>query len=129
MQPQLYCFIMCDEVRRAAGGKYSLVGVFYRVHAVSFPCLHSCHLVIGWYGKEGRHDFEINFSGPGGEELQKMPPYGFSLSPERPYSNVIIKAVLPLVKEGTYWFEVLLNGSMCGRFPLHVDFTASGYAQ
>lgn len=128
MNPQLCCFIMCDDVQQQEG-KFSLQGVFFRVHVASFPCLHNCHLAIGWYGEEGQHAFALRFMDPANCELQSMPPYTFSLSREKPYSNTIIKAGLPLVREGIYWFEVLVNGILCGRFPLHVYLKPAGLEQ
>jgi len=119
MQPQLCCFVMCDNITQE-GGKYSLVGVFYRIHPVTFPCLHNCYLVVGWYGESGRHSFEMTFIDPGGKELQRMSPFSFSSTPERPYYNAVIEAALPLSGEGIYWFEVDLNGTTLGRFPVHV---------
>ena len=94
---------------------------------MTYPSMHNCYLVVGWYGEEGQHSFRVRFYDPDGMTMiLDVPGHSFVLSPDLPYFNAIVRASLPLEREGVHWVEVLLNDSSCGRYPLHV-VTVSAY--
>ncbi|KJS15210.1 MAG: hypothetical protein VR69_13870 [Peptococcaceae bacterium BRH_c4b] len=120
--PAALCsFILCDNISHDQG-KFSLMGVFYRVHVLSYPAKKRCYVILGWYGEEGKHYFSLRFlSSERSRVLLEMSSYPFSLEAHRPYSNGIIQVELPFEEEGTYWFEVLLDGESRGYFPVFVE--------
>ena len=96
---------------------------------MSYPASKRCYVILGWYGEEGKHYFGLKFLSPDRSRLLlEMSSYPFSLDSRRPYSNGIIQVELPIEKEGTYWFEVLLDGEPRGQFPVFVETvgTSSG---
>lgn len=98
------------------------MGVFYRIHVLSYPAKKRCYVILGWYGEEGKHYFSLRFLTPDrSERLLEMSSYPFSLDARRPYSNGVIQVELPIAKAGTYWFEVLLDGESRGCFPVFVE--------
>lgn len=119
--PVLCVFLMCDDVR-VVSGKYSLEGIFYRIHAPVFPCVYDCYVVLGWYGEGGVHSFRLKFLASREERvLLELPDCTFFLSPEQPYYNALMQVRLPLEEEGVYRFEVILNNCPAGSFPVFVE--------
>lgn len=118
--PMLCIFMLCDRVT-SSGGKFSLEGVFFRIHPRMFPAKHTCYLVLGWCGAAGNYRFGLRFLSPGdGAVLLEIKDYQFNITPAVPYNNTIIRAELALPEEGVYHFNVTLDGKPVGRFPLHV---------
>lgn len=121
MGAMLCSFILCENVRQDQG-KYNLLGVFFRIHALGYPTRKRCFVMLGWYGDEGRHFWGLRFLNPDRTQvLREITSYPFTLTPHRPYSNGIVEAELLLDGEGTYWFEVLLDGETRGFFPVFVE--------
>ncbi|MCL6638744.1 MAG: hypothetical protein K6T80_03570 [Firmicutes bacterium] len=120
MEPVLCTFLLCDQVR-GEGGKFSIAGIFYRIHTAQFPFIHRCQVVVGWCGKEGYYDFAVKYYDPGkNRALLEVPFYPFVLTADRPYFNAVIRAELPVLTEGTHWFEIIRSGRTIGDFPLIV---------
>lgn len=120
MRPVLCNMIFCDRIT-AGKGKYNLEGVFFRIHAMSYPCSHKCFVVVGWYGDSGSHSFSLSFLDPGrSRTLFEVQPHPFRLSASAPYFNAVIEVVLPLTGQGSYWFDVYLNGDFIESFPIHI---------
>lgn len=121
MGAALCSFVLCESVQQDQG-KYSLLGVFYRIHALGYPTKKRCYVMLGWYGDEGRHFWGLKFlNHDRSRVLQEITSYPFNLTPDRPYSNGIVEADLNLEGEGTYWFEILLDGETRGLFPVFVE--------
>lgn len=126
MEPVLCCFMFCEEVRRQ-GGRFTLAGIFYRIHAPAFPAARNCNIIVGWYGPEGYYDFGLQFLHPDGRQvLLEVPFYPFTLTRERPYYNAVINATLPLPEAGVYWFAVYRTGRRLAEFPLYVLPSGAG---
>ena len=119
MKPALCTFIICDNVT-SKQGKFSLEGVFYRIHPFFYPVKHKCFLVVGWCGMEGTYRFDLKFIAPGGQVTLEISDFRINISPASPYHNTIINAELLLLEEGIYNFEIYLEGEPAGTFPLHV---------
>jgi hypothetical protein len=121
VDPALCNFLLCNKVA-TEGGKYNLEGIFYRLHALGYPCRHRCFVVVGWCGDGGSHFFTLRFLAPDRSKvLFETPPHPFILSGAAPYFNGVIEVELTLACEGTHWFEVMLNNRSCGFFPLFVE--------
>lgn len=118
--PALCVFVICDRVT-SSGGKFSLEGVFFRIHPRTYPLKHNCYLVIGWCGAEGIYRFGLKFFSPGDRAvLLEIKDFQFAITPASPYYNTIIRAELVLPEEGVYHFDVSMDGEAAGRFPLYV---------
>ncbi len=118
--PVLCVFVICDQVT-SSGGKFSLEGVFFRVHPRTYPVKHTCYLVVGWCGAEGAYRMGLKFMSPGDRAvLLEIKDFTFTITSASPYSNTIIRAELVLPEEGVYHFDLTLDGEPAGRFPLHV---------
>jgi len=126
VKPELCTFLLCDQVR-VVRGKYNFEGIFFRLKALTYPCFHKCHLMVGWYGDEGDHVMDVKFLSPDGNKLLlRLPFHTFRLTGEKPYSNTVVRAELPLGGPGRYWFEILLDGKSRGYFPLFVETVPGG---
>lgn len=121
MSATLCSFILCDNIIQDQG-KFNIMGVFFRIHVLTYPSRKRCFVVLGWYGDEGKHYFGLKFHNPDRSRiLLEMSSYPFELASRHPYSNGIIQVDLPFEKEGIYWFEVLLDGESRGFFPVFVE--------
>src|SRR5690606_18932670 len=66
--PKVKAFLICDQVIRSTDGKYTVVGVFRRVHAPQFPVFHARFGVYVMLGEmNGEYDLTIEFIDPHGE--------------------------------------------------------------
>lgn len=129
MRPVLCNMIFCDKIT-AGRGKYNLEGIFYRIHALGYPCSHKCFVVVGWYGGSGSHNFRLGFINPDrSRALFEIPPCNFRLSASAPYFNAVIEVILPLECEGVHWFDIDLNGEHIGSFPVHIVTVPAGPQQ
>ncbi len=120
LSPVLCTFILCDKVS-SRQGKFSLEGIFYRVHPQAYPARHKCYVVIGWCGGQGVYRLGLKFWSPGDRRLLlEIKDFLFTIKAASPYHNTVISAELSLPEEGIYYFEVLLDDRQVGRFPLYV---------
>lgn len=119
-EPVLSCFILCDRVL-GDGGKFNIIGVFYRIHAAGFSVVHRCSVIVGWFGSEGYYDFGLKFLNPAKTRvLLEVPFYPYLLTTDKPYHNAVLLAKLPIMEEGVHWFEVYRGGRKMAEFPLYV---------
>ena len=117
--PKVKAFLICDQVIRSTDGKYSIIGVFRRVHAPSFPVFHARFGVYLMLGEmNGEYNFTIEFTDPTeGQVLAKAELRGVKHNkPLEDFETGINLPGLQFTKEGT--FEVHLN---CNGDLLHVD--------
>jgi hypothetical protein len=63
--PKVKAFLICDQVIRSTDMKYSIIGVFRRVHAPQFPVFHARFGLYMMLGElNGKYDFTIQFIDP-----------------------------------------------------------------
>ena len=73
-------------------------------------------------GERGSHNLEIVPIKPGGERLpSKSHPVHFE-GPEYKGVNIIVKMVIEINSEGTWWFEVFHRKQLLTKVPLDVIF-------
>ncbi len=73
-------------------------------------------------GERGSHNMEIVPIKPGGERLpSKSHPVHFE-GPEYKGVNIIVKMVIEINSEGTWWFEVFHRKQLLTKVPLDVIF-------
>lgn len=129
MGPALCNLLFCNNVQ-AERGKYNLEGIFFRIHALGYPCRHRCFVVVGWCGDSGSHSFMLRFLTPDkSRAIFETPPHPFTLSRQMPYFNGVVEVALTVENEGAYWIEVLLDGQCAGFFPVLVETLAAGAIQ
>ncbi|HBV95454.1 MAG: hypothetical protein JL50_02275 [Peptococcaceae bacterium BICA1-7] len=129
MVPVLCNLLFCNKVA-AESGRYNLEGIFYRIHALGYPCRHRCFVVAGWCGDSGSHSFTLKFLTPDrGRVVFETPLHLFSLSVATPYFNSVVEVLLTFEQEGAHWFEIILNGHSGGFFPIHVETLPHGALQ
>lgn len=117
--PKVKAFLICDQVIRSTDGKYSIIGVFRRVHAPTFPVFHARFGVYVMLGDmNGEYNFTIEFSDPTeGQVLAKAELRGVKHhKPLEDFETGINLPGLQFTKEGTFEVHLLCNDEL-----LHVD--------
>ncbi|MCA8936293.1 MAG: hypothetical protein KDB68_08795 [Planctomycetes bacterium] len=117
--PKVKAFLICDQVIRSTDGKYSIIGIFRRVHAPNFPVFHArfgVYLMLG--DMNGEYDFTIEFVDPTeGNTLAKAELRGVKhQKPLEDFETGINLPGLQFPKDGTFEIHLVCNGDL-----LHVD--------
>lgn len=117
--PKVKAFVICDQVIRSTDGKYSIIGVFKRVHAPQFPVFHARFGLYMMLGElNGRYDFSIEFNDPaegqvlGRAELRAIEHH----KPLEDFETGINLPGLQFTREGVFEVHLKVNGDL-----LHVD--------
>lgn len=121
--PKVKAFLICDQVIRSTDNKYSIIGVFKRVHATAFPVFHARFGVYFMLGElSGRYDFSIEFVEPTeGHVLGRAELRGIEHNkPLEDFETGINLPGLQFLKEGTFEVHLKANGEL-----LHVDTLAA----
>lgn len=117
--PKVKAFLICDQVIRSTDGKYSIIGVFKRVHAPQFPVFHARFGVYMMMGElNGRYDLGIEFVEPvEGQTLGRAELRGIEHhKPLEDFETGINLPGLQFTKEGVFEVHLKVNGEL-----LHVD--------
>ena len=122
-KPALLAMVICDQIIREEGTKkLSLVGLFNRIQAKKFPCVHSkLHVYLAITDYIGETNCELIFSDSDGREIVKLAgPIKF---PDR--LSVIEMNFgmnnIPLPQSGMYHFDFKINGILLGHRKFKVD--------
>lgn len=117
--PKVKAFLVCDQVIRSTDGKWSVIGVFRRVHSPQFPVFHARFGIYVMLGEmNGTYDLVIEFVDPA-ESLSLGKAELRGLKHNRPLEDFETGINLPglqFPKEGTYEIHLSVNGDL-----LHVD--------
>lgn len=117
--PKVKAFLICDQVIRSTDGKYSVIGIFRRIHAPDFPVFHARFGVYVMLGElNGTYDFVIEFIDPtDGSQLGKAELKGVNhTKPLEDFETGINLPGLQFTKEGIYEVHITCNGDL-----IHVD--------
>ena len=130
-----YVAIACfaEKVLQENDNVHSLIRIVDRVHVaittegemkelpkIQHPLTLYVSLKCG--GERGSHELEIVPIKPGGEKLpSKRHPVHFE-GPEYKGINIIVKMVMEINMEGTWWFEILHRKQLLTKIPLDVIF-------
>ncbi|CAG0967301.1 hypothetical protein PLCT2_01126 [Planctomycetaceae bacterium] len=117
--PKVKAFLICDQVIRSTDGKYTIVGVFRRVHAPQFPVFHArfgLYLMLGELN--GKYDFTIQFMDPSdGQTLGRADLKGVEYrTPLDDFETGLNLPGLQFPRAGVFEVHLLCNGEL-----LHVD--------
>jgi hypothetical protein len=117
--PKVKAFLICDQVIRSTDGKYSVIGIFRRVHAPNFPVFHARFGIYMMLGEmNGTYDLGIEFVDPGdGTQLARAELRGVKHNkPLEDFETGINLPGLSFPKDGTFEVHLKCNGEL-----LHVD--------
>lgn len=123
VKPVLLAMIICDQLIREEGTKkISLLGLFNRVGAKTFPCVHSrLHIFVAVTDYMGTADCELKFSDNSGKEIVKLAgQFNF------PNKLAVIEMNfrmdnLPLPKAGAYHFDFIIDREIIGHRKFRVE--------
>ena len=117
--PKVKAFLICDQVIRSTDGKYSIIGVFRRIHAPEFPVFHARFGLYMMLGElNGKYNFGIEFLDPkdqsvlGRAELKNV----VHRNPLEDFETGINLPGLQFLRPDTYEVHLTCNGDL-----LHVD--------
>jgi hypothetical protein len=113
--PKLKAFLFCDQVIRSTDGKYTLVGIFQRIHTPKFPVFHARFGLYMCFGEmNGTYDLLIEFMDPAeGTTLGRAELRGLKhKKPLHDFETGINLPGLQFPKEGTYEVHIKLNGDL-----------------
>ena len=126
--PVMVAALVCDtHAVDPATGKKSLIGIFDRVNAASFPVSRPVTLYYKLTDAEGRYEFKIRFSSPGGEELLAEATGEFTSKSRLTAMELVVPfPKLPLPAAGRYEFQLWANGMYVGTTSIDAAGTGSG---
>lgn len=119
MPPKVKAFLLCDQAIHAKDGKHSIIGVFQRINAQSFPVFHHRFGIYLRLGElRGSYDLTIRFVDSETENvLAEMQLRG--IEHHNPLDDFETSLNLPgieLPKPGSYDIQVLANNEL-----IHID--------
>ena len=126
--PVMVAALVCDtHAVDPSTGKKSLIGIFDRVNAASFPVSRPVTLYYKLTDAEGRYEFKIRFSSPGGEELLAEATGEFTSKSRLTAMELVVPfPKLPLPAAGRYEFQLWANGMYVGTTSIDAAGTGSG---
>ncbi len=130
-----YVAVACfaEKVLRETDNVHSLIRIIDRVQVAitthgemkELPKIQqhlTLYVSLKCGGERGSHELEIVPVKPGGEKLpSKRHPVHFE-GPEYKGVNIIVKMVIEINREGTWWFEVFHRKQLLTKIPLDVIF-------
>ncbi len=125
MEPKLISLLVCDQVITDKNNKHTLVGVFDRINAKTFPVRHSKMFVfLAWLNKKSgkKYVLDIEIVDPEGNPLQeKINKFSIEFPEDKTrvygifdFNNVFFN------KKGTFVVTVFLNRKKVGELPIEV---------
>jgi len=127
--PTLLAILICDQVvQDPATGKHSLLGMFSRISAAEFPCVHlQLHVFASLTGGHGAATGLLWLVRKGAESA--APILETSGSVEFPEPQAIVGLIfnvvnLSLPAPGRYSFDFYCNGVLLGSAPFDVTQAA-----
>jgi hypothetical protein len=122
--PNVKAFLIADAViQDRATGKWSVVGIFDRIFAPQFPCVHpSLAMYVKLSDAVGRYRVRVEFRD--GDDKVVSGFEGIDLEVKDQLQSVdfgIPTHGLPLEKPGRYQFQLYFNGEYVTAAPLDVQ--------
>jgi len=121
--PIVQSFLIADTViQERTTGKWSVIGVFDRLFAPTFPCVHpSLAVYIKLSDAQGHYQIRIEFRDGGDRCVSAFEGINVDVK-ERPQTVDfgVLTRLLPLEKPGRYQFQLYVNGEYAAFVPLEV---------
>ncbi|MEK6744449.1 MAG: hypothetical protein AABZ15_12600 [Nitrospirota bacterium] len=123
MKPVLVHTILCDDVRQEMGGKFSLMGLFESISAVSFPAVHPRFAIMNeWTGGRGEFTAKIRLLAPDRKTVISESDAKLALFNEtQHHRDISLRFNTTFPAPGTYWIEMLLDNEQIALVPLPVQ--------
>jgi hypothetical protein len=122
IEPDLIFSVLCDDVRREDNGKLILVGLFAEMSVSQFPYRCPLLCVANKWGKgQGEFHQRTRLITPDEDVLIEDRAQEFELK-DMDASHVVVTFFrnVRFSQAGRYSVEVLLNGELRQRYPIHV---------
>ena len=127
MSAKLHYLILCDAVS-FANGKFTYHGVFDRIQAAQFPCVHgTLSLAVQLSCDPGPHLLTIRaLDSSGTDVVQALPPVPIETNNPLGFASTSITLQgLPFPKPGIYSFELALDQKVLGARDFFVEKVAA----
>ena len=126
--PVVVAALVCDtHAVDPSTGKKSLIGIFDRVNAAKFPVSRPITLYYKLTDAEGRYEFKIRYSSPGGEDLLAEATGEFTSKSRLTAMELVVPfPKLPLPAAGRYEFQLWANGMYIGTTSIDAAGTGAG---
>lgn len=122
-KPVLVHTILCDDVRQEMGGKFSLMGLFETISAVTFPAVHPRFAIMNeWSGGRGEFTAKIRLLAPDRKTVISESEAKLALFNEtQHHRDISLRFNTTFPAPGTYWIEMLLDNEQIALVPLPVQ--------
>ena len=124
VKPKVISFLIADVViQDKATNKWSAIGIFDRIMALGFPCVHpSLSLYIRLSDAEGQYAIRVEFRDVNDSRLAVFEGLTLSIPSRLSHPDLGIKTInLPIPKPGRYYFDLYFNGELTESLPLEVE--------
>jgi hypothetical protein len=123
VKPVLVHTILCDDVRQEMGGKFSLMGLFETISAVTFPAVHPRFAIMNeWSGGRGEFIAKIRVLAPDRKTVISESEAKLALFNEtQHHRDISLRFNTTFPAPGTYWIEMLLDNVQVALVPLPVQ--------
>jgi hypothetical protein len=123
VKPVLVHTILCDDVRQEMGGKFSLMGLFETISAVTFPAIHPRFAIMNeWSGGRGEFIAKIRLLAPDRKTVISESEAKLALFNENQHHrDISLRFNTTFPAPGTYWIEMLLDNAQVALVPLPVQ--------
>ncbi len=124
VKPEIISFLIADMVIQEKGtNKWSAIGIFDKIRAVSFPYIHpGLALYIRLADAEGDYNIRIEFCDDSDQIFAVFEGITLSIQSRLHHPDLGIKTVnLAIPKPGKYYFKLYFNGAFTKGFQLDVE--------
>ncbi len=124
VKPKINSFLIADMViQDKATNKWSAIGIFDRIMASNFPCMHpNLALYIRLSDAEGKYDIRVEFCDTENRKLAVFEGITLTIPSRLHHPDLGIKTLsLPIPKPGKYYFDLYFNGELAESLPLDVE--------
>ncbi len=118
-EPDLFCTLTCDDVRREANGKGMLIGIFSNLNSIAFPFAAEFHVFSGWSNGIGAYEHQTLILDPDESLLFEGEPIPFTLREEHQRHYVNERLRIEFARPGRHFVTILLGGQP--RLTLSLD--------
>ncbi len=113
--PHVKSFLIADSVFQQTSGKWCIIGVFGRIEAEAFPCVHpSLGLYVKLADARGTFEVTVEFQDSTGQVLARLT--GLRVESKDPLAEPefgVQVQQLPIPTAGAYFFKLYFDDRLC----------------
>ena len=130
LAPSLRIAALCERVLEEKDGALSVIRIIDRLTITAEgtdvpqelpPGQFQVTALMSWINGLGNYEVKIHVDFPDANSLDS-PTIPFYLDSLDKVQNVIIRLVMPIQRQGIYWFNFMLGDDVKSRFPLRVIY-------